>query len=164
MSETTKVAENAGLVPVAEPTALDGYNPFSGAMRYWANWQLTSKPDKARLMKAFQQADLKADDILGKPISVTHVLVHPVEIVDEETGEVTPCHRTVFVLDDGRTVGFVSAGILKSLGLICAMEGTGPWPGGITLMVRQITVKRARRMYVIDLIESPAAPAAKGKK
>lgn len=152
------------LAPVVIPSPIAPYKPMDGVGQFWANWKPESRLDKARLFRAFQQADLSADDVIGKTICVSHILVHPIDIVREDTGEVIPCHRCVLILDDDRTVGFVSNGILKALSLVCMLEGQGPWKPGLGMVVKQLSLKNGRRTYTIDLPEGEDCEPVPGNK
>lgn len=150
------------LVPVTLPSGIQPYAPLGQFSQFWANWRPDDREGKTRLFKSFQQVELSADDVLGQPIQVTHVLVHPIDITKEDTGEVIACHRTVLHLDDGTAVAFVSQGILKSLSLVCMLEGEGPWKPGLGMVIRQVKLKNARRTYTVELTgEEPSDKQAK---
>lgn len=152
------------MVPVESPQQLAPYDPLGGLGKFWANWRLENEDDAIRVVKCFNDTPVAVGSILNVPIRVTHVLVHMVQILNEESGELMDCHRAVLVLLDGSVVSFVSASILKSLSLVCMVKGKGPWPQGLHLRVRQADTKSKRRIYQIDLLPEPTAPVqGKGK-
>lgn len=152
------------LVPVDRPQQLVPYDPLGGVGQYWCNWRPETRADKRRILRCFSEEGAKAGDILNTTIRITHVLIHAIELTDPESGEVFPAHRTVLVCDDDTTVSFVSQGIIKSLSLICMMEGKGPWNPPIAVRMRQLQLKSGRRMYTLDLVDEDTPSPTKGVK
>lgn len=153
-----------GLVPAGTdaPQAVMPYNPFDGVQRYWANFKLADRAMKRLVLRAFSEATIPANDLIGKRFTMSRVLIHPVQFVDPETGEVIDAHRTVIQTGEDKLIAFVSAGIIKSIGLICMMEGQGPWDPPLVVELRQTALKNARRMFSLDLIDDELPEAPKG--
>lgn len=150
--------ESRELTPIPVQGGMQPYNPVGAIGRFWANWQPQNREDKSRIFRAFNEVGTPADMALNKPFRLTHVLVHPVDIADPVTGEVTACHRAVLFAADGGLYSFVSVGILKSLSLLCMMEGQGPWTPGLPVSIRQLGLKGGRRTFTIDLLPEDAVP------
>lgn len=137
-------------------------NPFCGDMQLYTNIDLKSHKGQVLAVRCLQNSDFTSDDVIGVPITVVMALCHSVEIVDSQSGEVVAAPRTVLVMEDGKTVSFVSNGILQSLRLLSKFYGHGPWCPGIRVVIRQITTRLKRRTFVMELA-ADESPATKGK-
>ena len=74
-------------------------------------------------------------DHLGKPISVKHVVIMPIEVTDEITGEVDTIARTTLVAADGSAFSAASRGIDNSIQQIFSVFGEPyTWPEPITFV------------------------------
>ena len=98
----------------------------------------------------------RISDLIGETIDLTHVLVHPIEVVDRDTGEVKPSHRVVLVSADGAAYQGTSEenyGLLAAIRTIFQLLG-GPnkWPEGkLTVKVRQIETNNDHRMFSLEV-------------
>ena len=106
--------------------------------------------EKARTIKYMQGAVTPLQDMIGKKISVEHIVAHRVELVNDKTGEISEQVRIVLVSPKGEAWQAVSDGVKKSLRLIAQFEGVPPWPGGLTLEVSQIKTRRGFRTFVLS--------------
>lgn len=153
------------LATIDQSSAVAPFDPMGQIGRYYSNWRLETKADKRLVLRCFTEQTPPADGLIGTVIEMSRVLVHPVQIMDEKTGELHNCLRTVIVQSNGELVAFVSQGIIKSLSLISMMEGRGPWSPPLLVKLRQIPVKGAKRMYTLDLIDTDDdAPAQRSTK
>lgn len=138
--------------------------PQGQRLAFWANWDTSDLRGKAMVTQCFGDADLPVSKVLGQTIYVTHLLVHPVQIVQPDDGEIVDATRVVLVLKDGQTVAAVSGGIVKSVQLICMLCGQGPWEDGLPLVVKQVETRSGRRTYNLQLDPKGLKPGKKGGK
>ena len=86
-----------------------------------------SRASKVKIYNAIQNSDGPLADLVGQTISVVDVVAHPIELVDEETGEVTRTIRCVFITKDGKCHDCVSSGIVQALNKIFNIIGVPSW-------------------------------------
>lgn len=85
-------------------------------------------------------------DNLGKTINLVNVIVQPVELVDEETGEVKPQPRITLIDADGTSYSATSNPLFRSIQLLLGMVGrdTSKWANPVKIHVlREGPTKRA---------------------
>ena len=107
----------------------------------WSSMPLTRRADIIGLMQGNSE---RLGNVIGEVIEVEHVLAHRVDMIDEETGEVTTGDRVILVDRNGRSFAGVSVGVRKSLQFIMALYGMPPWTPELKLRVGQIETKRGR--------------------
>lgn len=108
------------------------------------------------------------DVAIGKVIPVKYWMVHEVEFINKETGDVVQTYRTVLMTPDLVPYAFVSGGVASGIQQIHAEFGTAVLDPPLYLRVEQKNTANKRRMYVL-IPESPPAdaaakPAGKAKK
>lgn len=139
--------------PFQNPQLLDPAN-----LNVWTSLDPQLPAEKATIINLIQGGDsLSAGDCINEVFRVRHVLVHRVELLDEETGALEDVDRLVLVLDDGRTVAAVSRGMLSSVQLLCAAYGMPPWTPGLEVKVTQKNTRKGRRLYQLQPYVAPAA-------
>ena len=143
--------------------ALEAWGLGGQRLKYWCNWKLTDLAGKSLLTRCMTKADLKSDDVLNKVMHVTGLLMHPVTLISKRDGEVRLECRAVLVLEDDKTVGFVSRGVVKSLQLITDVCGLGPWKPALPLLLKSLPVEGGGRFFTIELAAGQINPTKKGK-
>lgn len=104
-------------------------------------------PDTAEnataLYNAMNNPDYKLSDFINVEIEVKDMFIEPVEMVDNETGELKTNPRIVLFDTKKQTYYTVSVGIYQSLRNICAMiNSPEQWKSPIKVKIVQRTVKR----------------------
>lgn len=74
-----------------------------------------TRKSKIAIFNAVNGADESVADHIGEVLDIVNVVAHPVELTDEETGEIINCLRTVLVDKNGKTYTAVSQGITSAL-------------------------------------------------
>ena len=74
-----------------------------------------TRKSKIAIYNAINSADENLADHIGEVIEVVDVVAHPVQLADEESGEIIEALRTVLVAKDGKPYTAVSQGITNSL-------------------------------------------------
>jgi hypothetical protein len=151
--------------------------PVSGGVAAWhreKNAVLTNFHESPRDNFAFRMKCINAigggDSALGKLIALKHWLVHEVEFVSQETGEVVNTFRTVLVDADGTAVAFVSDGVADGIRHVYSEFGTEPLDPPLIVKVEQRQTAKKRRVYKLIVVPESELSAAgqpapkKGKK
>jgi hypothetical protein len=81
------------------------------------------------------QASKSIDETQGKPILITDMVLHQVELTSP-TGEIVKQTRTIVKTKDGKLYNACSDGIVSSLKLIAALLNNPPWPDGIKVQLQ----------------------------
>jgi hypothetical protein len=117
--------------------------------RILATFDTTTPEGKKLAYNCVQYHDAPALDMLNKEFGLANVLIHSVSFVSDETGESVQEFRTVMIDHQGKTIGCVSRGILRSLAAIEAIFGPPPWNPPIFVEIRQQQGRSARRYYTL---------------
>lgn len=142
--------EPTGIVPM---TGDAGLKKFAEGQRVWTSLDVSDPKKAAKFLRAKAQADFGYDDVAGQNFNVTDAILHDVNIVDDDSGEVKPAVRTVLICDDGSTVAFVSKGIVSGLRDLWRIFGAMPWQPARTLTVLRAKAKRVGHMYILTIPE-----------
>lgn len=128
---------------------LEGINTATSSI--YSSFIAESNDDKAKLYNALNSPEVRIADHIGKEINVKDVIIEPVEIVDEKTGEVRTTPRVTLIDVNGHTFTATSYGIYNSLKRIFGLYGSPTWEEGIPVRVRQIT-NGANRIFTLDIV------------
>lgn len=93
---------------------------------------------------------LPLDDMVGKTVVVENVIIQPVEMVDNATGEVGMRNRIVLITPDGDAYGCTSTGVETSMKNLFAIVGCPPWTPAIEF---DIVKKQGRNGYKFTTLQ-----------
>lgn len=116
-----------------------------------------SRKTKVAIFNAVNGADDSIADHIGEVIEVVNVVAHPVELLDEVTGEVVNALRTVLIDKNGKTYTAVSQGITNALSKIFSIIGTpedGAWEKEpVKMKIRQVKTRNGNnKVNTIELV------------
>lgn len=115
-----------------------------------------TRPGKIRLYNALNTSE-KLIDHINEELVVTDVAAYPVQLMDEDTGELFDALRTVLITKDNKSYACVSQGVLNSLKRIFALVGMPPWDDKDALIIiprLQKTRNKDRKVTVLEIKES----------
>jgi hypothetical protein len=99
------------------------------------------------LFNALQQSTLELGDHGVIIMDVNHYVVHPVEITDPDTGEVSDALRAVFIRPDGATFATTSEVIVGRLAdMLSLFDGTH-FDGVVRVRIEERKARRSKRTY-----------------
>lgn len=115
---------------------------------------LAESEDTALLLyKAMNNPDERLSDHINEIVTIRHIFIQPIELPDQETGEVQISPRIVLISDDGTTYATISKGIYNSLKNLCTIIGTPEtWKAPVKVKVIQRTIKE-RKMLSLDAVD-----------
>ena len=108
--------------------------------------------------------DAKFGDILGEPLNLREVFMHPV-VVNGENGRVEAT-RIVLVDDEGVTYAGTAEGSVQGLTVLLQLFGPiNRWPRAIPVVLSQVGTRAGRRTYTLEVYkeEKEAAPKRRGR-
>lgn len=88
-------------------------------------------------------------DMINLEIEVQDVAFELVELVDEETGEVTEAPRCILVAPDGTTYNGTTQGILSSIERCIQAFGEPTWKPAKKFVVKQVPTKRGSMLKLV---------------
>lgn len=144
--------QNANLPVPHEDTDLEA-PLLEGAPKFWTSLDTGTNEGKKKALKALGNSDFPASYMRDVPFLVQDVLAHEVQVANRETGEITQAVRCVLISPDGKTVSFVSAGVLGSLRNIMQLFGKPPWDPPLKLAVRDVNTRSGYRTYNLVLAD-----------
>jgi len=149
----TKVDQNAMAMG---GTSMGDTSKLFATMSEQAVWTSIPLEQKALILKAMQNADYSMIDWFdsnpGKNISLSDVLIHNVNIPDEETGEMIPCVRTVLIDSEGMTYSSVSKGVLDSLHKLFSLYGMPPYAEPLKVYARRVKTRRYQTINLLPVV------------
>ena len=101
-----------------------------------------TRASKVKIYNAINGAENSLTDFIGKPLEIVDVVAHPVQLMDEETGEVVNTVRVVLIDKNGVGYSAVSQGVVNSLARIFQIVGMPSWKNEpVKMEVRQIKTR-----------------------
>lgn len=116
-----------------------------------------TRKSQIAIYNAINSADEQVADHIGEVLEVVNVIAHPVEIPDEETGEIVECLRTVLITKDGKSYTATSQGIANSLSRIFSLVGmpdNGAWvKEPVKMKIKQVKTRNGNnKVNTIELV------------
>ena len=116
-----------------------------------------TRKSKVAIFNALNSADERLADHIGEVLEVVDVIAHPVELADEETGEIINALRTVLVTKDGKSYTAVSQGITSALSKVFSIIGMpdgGAWhKEPVKMKIKQVKTRNGNnKVNTIELV------------
>lgn len=100
---------------------------------FYCSMQADTQADRLAIYDAVSNSD-SLDDMVGKTIAITDVVIQPVEMSDNATGEVRNMNRIVLICEDGKAYGCTSSGVETSIKNLFGIVGMPPWIPAIKMV------------------------------
>ena len=115
------------------------------------------RKSKVAIFNAVNGADEQISDHIGEVLEVVNVVAHPIELLDEVTGEVVRCLRTVLIDKNGKSYVAVSQGIASALSRIFSIIGmpdNGAWEAEpVKMKIKQVKTRNGNnKVNTIELV------------
>ena len=140
----TETSELAVMTPEIEArdeigsllTVADFANPANSNI--FTTIEGTDRKSKVAVYNAISAPDKKIAECIGEVIEIKDFVVHEVQVLDENTGELTNLLRTVIISSDGTSYEAVSIGIANSLQRLIAFLGKpSEWEEPVKVKIKQ---------------------------
>lgn len=82
-----------------------------------------SMVSKARIFNSINSPDKRISDCIGEVINLANIVAHPIQLIDENSGELIEAMRMVLVDDKGTSYEAVSTGIVNAVARILQIFG-----------------------------------------
>lgn len=121
-ADTTEIAE---VVPASGFNAVsvsELANPSESAM-YCSIHTDGSMTSKAAIFNAVNSPDRKLSEYIGEVINLKDIVAHPIQLIDENTGELLDALRVVLIDANGTSYEAVSNGVANAINRILQIFG-----------------------------------------
>lgn len=112
-----------------------------------STYPMDSTEGRVAIFLALEDECQAAAERINTVLDVQHVVMHSIEITDEDTGETKPEVRTVVVCGDGSKVAFVSRQVCKFFARLTMLGRPGPWNPPLKLMLRRVPMGGSHSGY-----------------
>ncbi len=118
----------------------------------WSSLKTDSPEEKAKFYNVMNNPEKRVSGMIGKTLNLKDVFIEVIELVDQTTGELSSCPRTVLIDDQGIGYQAVSVGVFSAIKKLFDVYGTpDKWTAPITLEVQQIQ-KGTRNLLTFKVI------------
>lgn len=122
-----------------------------------------SKPEnKMVIYRCMENCSSKVSDLINAEIEIANIFAHKVELVNEATGELGMCVRTVLVTPEGVTIECVSGGIERCVKAMMIAFGDPPWNPPMRCTILQEQIDKTKRTFKLKLHEVTSNGTGKG--
>lgn len=104
-------------------------------------------------------------DHVNEVLNIVNVMAHPLELLDEESGEITTAIRTILIDEDGTAYAAVSEGVRSSITRLVQICGQAPWeqPLRLTAVEKSTRSNAMFRVLTLRLLADGEEPGKKKK-
>lgn len=118
----------------------------NGDFQYYVSFDVEKRENKAKLVNALTGNCERLKDHVNETIELVDFVIHPVDVTDTNTGEVTSAVRTVLFSENGTTYACTSVGVKNALKAVVMTYGEPTmWDEPVKVKVIQLS----RGMYNI---------------
>lgn len=100
---------------------------------FYCSMQSETQADRLAIYDAVSNSD-SLDDMVGKAIAICDVVIQPVEMSDDSTGETRSMNRIVLICEDGKAYGCTSSGVETSIRNLFGIVGMPPYSPAIKMV------------------------------
>jgi hypothetical protein len=98
-------------------------------------------------------SSIPVDESLGKTINLKNYVVQPVELINEDTGEVNTAPRVILIDDNGTAYHATSTGLLSSLRNMNAVLGEpNVWPQPVPVKVVEQKGRNGFKFFTLKFV------------
>ena len=116
------------------------------------NISMMTIEEKKEFYNAIASPDEKLSDFINKTIVITNVFVSPVEMTDQNTGEMVILPRIVIIDATGVSYGCVSKGIYTAINNIIEIFGEPSPATPITVGIKQMNGRNGYSFLTMKVI------------
>lgn len=110
---------------------------------------------KVKVYNAISAPDKKIAECIGEVIEIKDFVVHPVTLLDENTGELVNMLRTVIISADGTSYEAVSIGVANSLQRLISFVGEpSTWEEPLFVKIKQKKTRNGdNKVTLLEIVE-----------
>lgn len=143
-------SDDEGLMPTGGFSAGNVASIFTP--QQFAVWTSLNQDNPEKILLAMQDADYSLIDYMdehpGAVLLLQDVLIHNIQLTDEETGELKTEPRTVLIDVDGKRYASVSRGVIGSLQKIFPLFGIPPYDPPMAITARRVKTRKFKTINI----------------
>ena len=139
------MAENTSLQTMTGANAPAAFMEEAMADTY-ISFSMDTPTAKMSAYNAINNPDAKVSDMINKTINLVDVVMIPVNLTSDETGESENAMRSILIDADGTTYTATATGIFNSLRNIYLIFGSLHFEEPLTVEVNQVATKRGNTL------------------
>lgn len=130
------------------------------------SFNLTTQSGRMEYMRCMIGSDAQAQDSTDKPLIITGWVLHEVDRIDDETGEVRPGLRLVLTTVEGQRISTGSGPLIDNWGHVVKCFADVPQWQALKITIRKVKRAGGKGSYLTldPLIDILDAPSPKGRK
>lgn len=118
----------------------------------YSSWNPQTMEEKAAFFNAINSSSKRLKEMVNTKINLKHVYAETVDFINQESGEVTPGVRIVFIDDKGISYQASSRGIFSSLKKLFAIYGEPEaWDKPITIKIKEVSKGANRNVLIFEI-------------
>ena len=113
-----------------------------------------SRKSKVAIYNAINNADEELAQHINEVLEIVDVVAFPVQLPDEQTGEVVECLKTVLIDKNGKSYTATSQGVANSLSRIFSIIGMPSWKDEpVKMKLKQIPTRNGNnKVNILELV------------
>lgn len=122
------------------------------AQQFYCSYRPKTDEDKVKFFNAINSPSKRLKEMVNMPVKVKDIYAERCEFVNQETGEVTPGVRMVFISDTGESYQAASKGIFTSTQKLLGVMGRPEsWKKPVTIVPKEVSKGANRNVLVFEL-------------
>lgn len=163
-NDLVKTDNGNGAQPVAKPEPTGPLAKFLGSgPKTWTTIKVESDRGREDYMKALGTADRLAKQCVGHELFIRDLLIHEVELTDDQTGEVFPAARLVLIEHNGNTISTTSDSLIGGFSHLLQLYGKGPWSPTLCITIKAVKARKMGEYLQIASVSQRSPESSKGK-
>lgn len=111
-----------------------------------------SRESAIKIYNAINNADQKLDDNKGIVLEIVDIVAHPIELLDEQSGEMVKALRIVLIDKEGVGYESVSLGVASSVQKIFAVVGKPSYNPPLKVMGKEQKTRKGFKTLTLALV------------
>lgn len=113
-----------------------------------------SRKTKVAIFNAINNANEQIADHINEVLEIVDVVAFPVDVVDEDTGEIVTCLKTILIDKKGVSYSATSQGIANALSRVFSLVGMPSWADEpVKMKIVQIKTRNGNnKVNTIELV------------
>lgn len=151
---TIDVREDMQVAPVEQNDASYLMSQFyEGANQLFYTSMKLAEGDRGTAVKLYNAlSDAESlKDYIGQTFHVTDVVAHPVQLMDEQSGEIVTAIRVILIDEEGKAYAAISEGLRSAIHRLRGIVGEPPWHPALKMVPVEKKTRKGFRVLTIQL-------------
>lgn len=118
---------------------------------FYSSLKVDTHDQRVAFYNATSAPDEQLRDHINEILYIRDVYAEPVEVNDDQSGEVRKAVRVIMVDVNGVSYSTLSAGIFNSLKRVFGIFGEPTWENGLALKVKQMNIRERQVLTLVAI-------------